>query len=245
MNTLLPRGQYKVTCVLYAEGPYAALLAVDILSREKTEYLLNVYEGAYVKPYIRSYNALRNCDSFRELFVWKESLVVVFQFRQGTPIDQVFYKGAQVDWHFRMKAAADLFRQLLLLADTPPEIGCAVLLSDNIQVFPLEDCVSVNYMIRPLGEMNQRELVFLLSDQIQKVLELRWGSPLVERDFVRELSSGTLKTVVGAYGRWAQAEPVIRAAYEGLEKRTFVGRMLHLALLNLKDWFHTRFPKRR
>lgn len=244
MSALLLRGQYKVTCVLYAEASYAALQAVDIRSRDKKLYLLNVYEGAYLKAYLRCFHDLRNCGSFREMFVWEESLVAVFDCRQGFPVDRVFYKGASVDWHLRMKAAADLFRQALLMSDMPPEISCAALLSENVQMFLEEECLRVNYMVPPLGEMNQRELVFLLSDQIQKILEIRWDSPQQERAFVRELSRGGERSVVAAYGKWTAAEPGILAAYEELEGMSALKRMLTLLVLNLKDWVKLRFNKR-
>jgi len=66
MEALLIKERYKVTHVLYAQENYAALEAVDIQSREKLTCLLNVYEGAYCKPYIRVFHALRNCDAYRE-----------------------------------------------------------------------------------------------------------------------------------------------------------------------------------
>lgn len=245
MSALLLKGQYKVTCVLYAEASYAAVEAVDIRSREKKPYLLNIYEDEYLKPYLRCFHDLRNCGSFREMFVWGKSLVAVFDYHQGFPIDRVFYKGAAVDWRFRLKAAADLFRQALLMSDMPPEISCAALLSENVHMFLEEECLKVNYMVRPLGEMNQRELVFLLSDQIQKILALRWDSPQQERAFVRELSRGGERSAAAAYGKWAAAEPELWAAYEELEGMTGLKQTLTLLLVNLKDWVKLHFNKGR
>lgn len=234
MSALLIKGQYKVICVLYAEESYAALQAVDIRSREKRPYLLNVYEGAYLKPYIRCFHDLRGCGDFREMFIWEKSLVAVFACRQGLPIDQVFYKGAKVDWRFRMKMARDLFRQALLMSDFPPRISCAALLSENVRVSA--ESLGVNYMVRPLAETNQRELVFLLCDQVQKVLALRWDSPWQERAFVRALCRGEERSVAAAYGRWAAAEPELQAAYEELADRDRLNRALYLLRMNLRDW---------
>lgn len=44
---MLIRSRYKVTHVQLAQEGYAALLAVDIESRDKREYLLNVYVGSW------------------------------------------------------------------------------------------------------------------------------------------------------------------------------------------------------
>ena len=95
--------------------------------------------------------------------------------------------------------------------------------------------LTVNYGVRPMGDLERRELVFLLSDQIKKILLLRWDSPIEERRFVRELSTGVERSAVGAYGRWINAEPVIRAAYERLEKKGLLGRFLYLLFMNLRD----------
>lgn len=245
MNAPLIKGQYKVTCVLYAEASYAALQAVDIQSREKKAYLLNVYEGAYLKPYLRCFHSLRGCGSFREMFVWEENLVAVFDYRQGLPIDRVFYKGADAGWRFRLKAARSLFRQALLMSGFPPQVSCAALLSENVQVFLQEEALEVSYIIRPLAEANQRELVFLLSDQVKKILAPRWDSPRKERAFIRELCRGGEGSVVSAYGKWAAAEAGLQAEYEAIEKRDGLGRAMYLLVMNLKDWADVHLRKRR
>ena len=245
MKTLLIRERYKVICALYAEESYAALQAVDIQSREKKPCLLNVYEGAQLKRYIRCFHDLHNCDSYLEMFIWKESLVTVFEYRKGRSIDQVFFKGATVDWPFRLRAAQALFHQALSMAAFPPEISCAALLSDNIQVFPEEKGLWINYEIHPLEEMNERELVFLLTDQIQKVLPCRWDSPRRERRFVRELCTGSDHSVAAVYGKWVAAEPEIRAEYEQMESKGALSRALSLLWMNLGDWVKTHFGKKR
>jgi len=245
MEPVLIREQYKVVQVLYAQKDYAALQAVDIQDREKTPYLLNVYEGEYLKPYLRCFHELRGCKAYREMFVWKNHLVAVFAYREGLDIDQMFFKGARLDWRLRLTAAQTLFRQALAMWDFPPQVSCAALLSENIRVFREERMLAVNYAVRPLGELERRELVFLLSDQIQKILLHRWDSPLEERRFVRELCTGAEQSAVGAYGRWTAAEPAIRAAYERIEKKGTLGRFLYLLFMNLRDWVQTRFRKRR
>ena len=59
-------------------------------------------------------------------------------------------------------------------------------------------------MIPPLEEMDRRELVLLLSDQIKKVLIHRWDSPMEERRFVRELCSGEETSAVS--GDWLMTQ---------------------------------------
>lgn len=245
MKSLLIKERYKVLCVLYAQESYAALQAVDIQSREKKLCLLNVYEGAYLKRYIRCFHDLHNCDGYLDMFIWEDSLITVFEYRKGRSIDQVFFKGATVEWRFRLKAAQALFHQALVMSCFPPEISCAAMLSDNIQVFPEEENVSVNYAVLPLEEMNERELIFLLTDQIQKILINRWESPKSERRFVRELCSGNEHSMVAVYGKWIAAEPEIRAEYERIESKGALSKALSLLFMNLGDWFKMKFGKKQ
>ena len=245
MEALLIRERYKVISVLYAEQDYAALQAVDIQDREKTTCLLNVYEGDLLKPYLRCFYELRNCSDYQEMFVWENHLVTVFSYREGMTIDQVFYRGAPLDWQLRLAVAQTLFHQALATWDYPPEISCAALLSENIQILQDEQLMAVNYAVRPLGELDRRELLLLLADQVKKVLIERWDSPLEERQFVRELCRGAETSAVAVYGKWAAAEPVIREAYEKIEQKPTLSRGLYLVFLNAKDWFKQRTAKRK
>lgn len=244
MESFLIKERYKVTYVLYAQQDYAALQAVDIQSREKDAYLLNVYEGEYRKSYLRVFHDLRGCGQFREMFLWEDSLVAVFDYREGLAIDQVFFKGAQVDWRFRLEAAQALFHLALSVSACPPQISCAAMLSDNIHVFPTEGKLGVSYVVRPLEGMNQRELVLLLTDQIQKVLLHRWDSPPRERRFVRSLCRGTERSAAAVYGKWTAEAPAIRAEYEMIEKKAALARWLYLLFMNLRDWAEGRFKRK-
>ena len=240
MESMLIREQYKVVHVLAAQENYAALEAVDIQDRENTTYLLNVYEGELLKPYLRCFHELRGCRAFREMFVWQGSLVAVFQYSHGMELDRVFYQGARVDWQTRMTVAHALFHQALAVWEYPSRVSCATLLSDNLSLVQEDQILAANYRILPMEEMDRREVVFLLSDQIKKVLLLRWDSPMEERRFVRELCSGEETSAVRAYGRWINAEPVICAAYEKMERMNRLSRWLHLLGVNLRDWFQLR-----
>lgn len=245
MDTLLIREQYKVIHVLDAAENYAALEAVDIRDREQGSWLLNVYEGALLKPYLGCFHRLRGCPDYREMFVWRDSLVAVFRLRTGQPIDRVFFRGARVDWAVRLEVADALFRQALSMWEYPAAVSCAGLLSDNLRIAPQQPVLGVNYAVRPMGELDRRELVLLLGDQIRKVLLCRWDSPPEERRFVRALSAGTERSAVGAYGSWTQAGPEIRRAYEALEKKGRLSRWLSLLFINLTDWVQTARSRRK
>ena len=237
MESFLIKERYKVTRVLYAEKDYAALQAVDILSREKTEYLLNVYEGEYLKEYLGCFDRLKFCPEFKGLQIAGESLVAVFDYRRGVDIDQVFYKGAELDWHFRLKTAEALFHLGLSMVDFPPEIACTAFLSENIQIYPNEDAMGVSFVVKPMRELSEREMIFLLSDQIKKVLIKRWSSPKPERRFVAELSRGTETSVVALYSKWTEARKEIQEAYETIDGKPALGRLLYLLFMNLSCAF--------
>ena len=87
MEAMLIRSRYKVTHVQLAQEGYAALLAVDIESRDKREYLLNVYEGELVKRYVACFDQLRHCPQYHGMFMDRGSLVAVFDSVEGDPID--------------------------------------------------------------------------------------------------------------------------------------------------------------
>ena len=57
-------GQYKVIRVLKMREDYAAVQAVDILDRQHSFRLLNIYEGAAARRYAHVYLDLRHCPEF-------------------------------------------------------------------------------------------------------------------------------------------------------------------------------------
>ena len=246
MEPYLIRGEYKVVQVLYAEPDYAALCAVDIQDREKPQVLLNVYEGGYLRRYVRLYDRIRKFPALKRVFVEKQSLVAVFPYEQGSCIDDVFQRGAAVDWEFRLAAANDLMIQTLRMLDCPPEIVCPTLLSEQVRVFPGGRRLSLRWLIRPMeGALNEREILLLLRDQLKKILLHRWDSPLSEREFLREMDSGRLDGMVEVYSRWKEVSPGIRAEYEKLTSMTAVGRFLRLVRVNLKDLLRQWKEERR
>lgn len=169
----------------------------------------------------------------------------MFDYREGKNIDQVFFRGARCSWRLRMKTAQSLFEQALSVWNFPPEIGCAALLSDNLIFLQEDSPLTVNFVVRPMEALQQRDMVFLLSDQIRKVLLQRWDSPIEERQFVRELCTGTAQSAAAAYNRWNATKPSIQAAYEKIESKNAMSRQLYLLFMNLKDWLRTRFHKQK
>ena len=64
MDTILVRERYKVVQVLTVQENYAFVEAVDILDREKTSYLLNIYEGPLLRTYLPCFDQLKTCSDF-------------------------------------------------------------------------------------------------------------------------------------------------------------------------------------
>ena len=153
MDTLLIRERYKVVQVLETRENYAFAEAVDILDREKSSYLLNIYEGPLLRTYLPCFDQLDACPDFQGVFLEGESLVAVFRYRAGTPIDQVFYRGDRHDWRSRLEYAQQLLHQVLNMADLPAQVSCAALLSENVLVNENSRDVSLRFQVPPMEEM--------------------------------------------------------------------------------------------
>ena len=227
------RSRYKVTHVRLAKENYAALLAVDIESRDKREYLLNVYEGDLVKRYVDCFDRLRHCPQYHGIFMDRGSLVAVFDEAEGEPIDQVVYRGASVSWQKRIAFADQLFHPGLSISDFPPEISCAALLSENLLFRPLEDRILPRYQVVPMEGMNPREAALLLADQAKKILLRRFASPDAEITFLESLEEQVFHTPVELYGHWLQHRPAIVQGYEALDAKVALQRWLYLVFRNL------------
>ena len=230
---MLIKSRYKVTYVCYAEENYAALIATDVESRDKDEYLLNVYEGELIKRYIGIYDRLRHCPEYCYMFMYEDALIGVFKSHQGKSIDEVFYKGAVHEDSVRLAFAHSLFHMALTISDFPPELGCAALLSDNLRVMYNERRIAVNYAARPLAQMNAREMAFLTIDQVKKVLLRRYASPAAEIKFLDALENQVFLTPVALYSFWMQSRGEIKADYEKLAAKAGLSRMLYLFFQNL------------
>ncbi len=123
MDAILINSRYKVTHVLHAQADYAAVLAVDIASREMTEYLLNVYESGLKRQYVSCFDALKFCPEFINMFIAEDALVAVFRAAASETINSVFYKGADIPWDERLRYAQMVMHLALSVSDYPPEVS--------------------------------------------------------------------------------------------------------------------------
>lgn len=230
MESLLIRKRYKVLRIITRQQDYALLEAVDISDRETPACLLNLYEGELLHRYARIFTGLQqeDCPGFRGMFLQQGTLVTVFDLSKGEPIDNVFYRGDAWSWQDRLFYAELLLHKALSLANLPPELSCAALLSDNVLVDTNERRIQVRWMLRPLGEMNPRETVLLAADQVRKILPVTLRAGKEELRFRDELCSGAFRNVVSLYGRWREAEQAIRAEREEFESKNFIRRALIL-----------------
>lgn len=236
METLLVRERYKVVRVMDSREDYAFAEAVDILDREMHSCLLNVYEGPLLRQYLPCFDQLSVHPAFQGMFLEGESLVAVFQDCTGTPIDQVFYLGDTHSWRDRLYYAGELFWQVLNLADLPPAVACALLLSENVLVDQVNRQLHLRFHTVPLTGMNPRETAYLAADQAKKILRPRKSSPREELEFLDLLERGDIAGPVQLYALWRTWGEKIQGAYEALEKKNFVRRWCSLLIGRIKRW---------
>ena len=236
MHTMLVRERYKVVRVTDCQENYAFAEAVDILEREMHGCLLNLYEGPLLRRYLPCFDLLKSCGAFEGMFLDGECLVGVFRECGGTPIDEVFFLGDRHSWQDRLYYAGQFLEQVLNLADLPPDVACALLLSDNVRVDQLNRKIALRFHTIPMEDMNAREVVFLACDQLCKILHARSTSPRKELEFLDELNRGGMTGVVQLYGLWRAREEELRDAYETLEKKNFVRRWCSLLLGRVRHW---------
>ena len=134
MNTVLIRERYKVVRVLYSEPDYAFVEAVDIQERETPTRQINLYEGELLHRYGRLCAGIdpADCPAFQGMFLCGDTLAAVFEDCGGVPIDQVFYKGDRWPLADRLAFAELVLHRALEMANLPPEISCAAMLSENL-----------------------------------------------------------------------------------------------------------------
>ena len=243
MDAILVRERYKVVRVPDCREHYAFAEAVDILDRETGSCLLNLYEGPLLRQYLPCFDQLNGCPAFQSMFLDGESLVAVFHDCGGVPIDQIFYLGDRHSWRDRLYYAGQLFQQVLNLADLPPEVACALLLSENVRVDTVDRSIALRFHAIPLEGMNRREVAYLAGDQIRKILRPRLSSPREELALLDALEEGSCTGPVQLYALWRTYGESIQAAYEALEKKNFVRRWCSLLVGRAKRWAARR--KRR
>lgn len=228
VDALLVRERYKVVRVLDAREDYVFAEAVDILDREQRTCLLNIYEGPWLRAYLPCFDRMRSCSAFQGMFLENESMVTVFEDCRGRPIDQVFFRGAAMDWRLRLDYAGQLLHQALNMADLPAQVSCAAMLSENVLISENDSEVRLRFKVVPMEGMNPRELVYLTGDQLGKILLPQLSTPVEQLDFLDELRRGECATIVQLYSLWRERRERIQAAYEGLEAKNFVHRWASL-----------------
>lgn len=228
METMLIRERYKVVRVIVRQSDYAALEAVDISDRETPSCLLNLYEGKLLRRYARICSGIRKeeCPAFRGMFLERGTLIAAFDLRTGEPIDTLFRRGDSWSFADRLLYTEKLLHQALLLANLPPEMGCAALLSDNVLVNPKEHTVNIRWILTPMEDMTARETALLATDQVKKIMPKTLRAGKEEMRFLDELDSGQFRNVVSLYSRWREAEPVIREERDAFEHKGLIRRGL-------------------
>jgi hypothetical protein len=230
MATLLIRERYKVVRVIAMEPGYALLEAVDISDRETPTCLLNLYEGELLHRYAHICTGIRkeDCPSFRGVFLERGTLVAAFDLADGESIDSLFYRGDSWSLDQRLHFAELLLNRALSLANLPPEVGCAALLSENLRVDRKNDRMAIRWMLLPMEEMNPRETALLAAVHVRKILPRSLHAGKEETRFLDELEAGEFRSVVSLYGRWREAEKAIREEREAFRKTNLIKRGLIL-----------------
>ena len=228
MEALLIRERYKVVRVIDRQPDYALLEAVDISDRETPSCLINLFEGELLRRYARICAGIRkeDCPAFRGFFLEQGTLAAVFDLSTGEPIDRLFYRGDSWDSESRLLYAEKLLHCAMSMANLPPEVSCAALLSENLLVNRNERRVWPRWKLTPMEAMNQRETALLAADQVRKILTRTLRAGKEETRFLNELENGEFRNVVTLYGRWREAEKAIREEREAFEHKSFLRRGL-------------------
>ncbi len=228
MDSLLIRDRYKVVRVITIRRDYALVEAVDISDRETPNCLLNLYEGEYLHRYVRLCSGLNkeDCPSFRRMYLERGTLITVFDRSYGESIDRVFYRGDRWSIEDRMSWTEIMLHLALSLANYPPEISCAALMSDNILIDLPNKRINIRWMAAPMEDMNQRETALLAADQVRKIFPRSLSAGKAERQFLDYLESGSFRNVVALYGSWRSSESSIREEREAYKKKNIIRRGL-------------------
>ena len=230
MRSLLIRERFKVVRAISVQPGYALLEAVDISERETPSCLINLFEGELLHRYARICTHIKkeDCPAFRGMFLEQGTLVAAFDSSSGEPIDRFFCRGDAWSWRDRLAYAGLLMHRVLSLANLPPEVSCAALMSDNLLVDPANQSVNIRWMLSPMEEMNAREVALMAADQMKKILPRTLKAGPAERQFLDQLDAGMFRSVVALFGCWRDAEQAIRAEREAFEHRNFISRGLIL-----------------
>ncbi|MDR0857915.1 MAG: hypothetical protein LBN97_02675 [Oscillospiraceae bacterium] len=241
--TIFPviKAKYKVTQILGLRKDYTALSAVNIIERERGEYILNVYESESLsRRYAAIYAELLHCPEFIEFFLLDNALIAVFKATIGKPIDDVFCKGAnpppaakgEAAWQTRLHYAEALMHLALTISDFPLEISCAALLSENLYVD--NNTLQVRYAVSPLAAADKREFSYLLGDQMFKILLPAVSAPKQLNEFLKKFYSEEPDSITKLYSEWRGLLPETIKAYNEFFAKTLPARGIAVIKNTLK-----------
>lgn len=231
---VLIRGRFKVIQELRNERGFSAVLAVDILEREQPLRLLNVYNGMAVRQVVPAFQSLKNCPEYVTYMLDGDSLITVFRYVEGEPIDRLFHEKANIDWSIRLLYADQLFHLGLTVSDYPPEIGCGAFYSENLLVRPADEKLAVCYVLPAKEGLDKKKLMSLLIEQANKILPERWNAVPAEKEFMERLNAGEWKDPVRLYAAWREVMPQIEKENSSIVKTGMITQVKQLLLSKVK-----------
>lgn len=237
METVLIKEQYKVIRVLYTAEHFAAVLATDITSSLNEQCVLNIYDGNLLKPYLTYFSDLKHCPEFVELFVRDESVVAVFRYARGKNIDSIFYRGNKRTNSENIEAADLLIEKAISVADYPPNVGCPLLLSENTGYEETNRTFVFTHVIFPFPPMNPREQVLLLSDQLKKIIRIRYDTSLAARTFIRDFQQKIYESVPELSSEWHTVREGLIKEASVTESSSLAARIINIIKINVVDFF--------
>lgn len=245
METLIVKGRYKVIRVLRTGEHFAAVQAVDITDSSNGQVILNIYDGPLLKPYIGYIEGLRHCAEYVELFLFEESAVAVFRYREGKNIDSTFCLGHKVPLSECMKAAGRLIEKTIAISDYPPNVSCPLLMTEQLFYAEKQADFSFSHIIVPLPEMNARELCLLLTDQLRKILTIRYDTPLALRRLIRRMDRCPYTSVLQLSSSWHEIIPEVEKEAAVLNEGNLLKKIPKILELNVRDVMERIFNSKR
>lgn len=242
---MIIKERYKVIRVLKLEEHYAALHAVDITARSNEQYIVNVYDGDLVKPYVGYFSTAQRCPGFVEMFVRDGSLAAVFRYSDGQDMDLFFRRGNSLSGRECIEYADRLFDEALAVSDLSPYISCPLMLSSQLRPDPEDKKIRMKYVIEPMRDMNERELALLLRDQIVRILDIRFTTCMAVRKYVRNLRRSNVYTVAQMCSEWRSLRKTMYEETDALEGKMTAASAFGIIRVNIADMFSQLFRNGR
>lgn len=244
MSTLIVKERYKVIRVLKLKEHFSALQAVDITTRSNEQYILNVYDGDLIKPYVTYLSSVDKSPEFVEMFIREDSLVAVFKYSDGLDMDTFFKKGNSLTDDERLMYADRLYDLALSICDYSPYVSCPLMLSSQLRPLPADKKIGLRYIIEPMEGMNERELALLLRDQLIKILDVRFDTAWAVRRYLFELRHKDCRSVTQMCSEWRLQRAAMVEETKGIAGQVVITRWIGLLWINVKDFYYNNFKNR-